>query len=155
MISNIHFCARLDAETRLRHADPRKVAVVSITDPGQLTPLHNWTGNIFRVAFLDVVPNSDTVMPMPPHALTAETADLLVQYLEYLDRHRAVFELVVHCEFGASRSAAVALYAEALTGAELHRRYLAFGGNRHVLDVLQQVRPVHPPVSLPEAHTYD
>lgn len=146
MITDIHFCSRLDAERRLLTANPDKVAVVSITDPGQAPVAASWSGRMFRLSFLDVVPTKG----VPCNAFGEIAALGLVRYLEELNAQRDKLELLIHCEFGASRSAAVALYAEAFTGADLHRKYLAFGGNQHVLDVLQRVHPLVEVVTLPE-----
>lgn len=145
MITDIHFCSRLDAERRLMTANPDKVAVVSITDPGQAPVAVSWPGKMFRLSFLDVVPAKGIAC----NALGEIAALGLISYLEQLNSLRDKLELLIHCEFGASRSAAVALYAEAFTGADLHRKYLAFGGNQHVLDVLQRVHPLAEVVTLP------
>lgn len=149
MISQIDFCSRLEAEAFLQTASPKQFAVVSITDPGQRAPLRGWQGELFRMEFLDVIPGEEQAGGESSQSLSLHDAQLLTEYLRELDARKSTVRLLIHCEFGASRSAAVALYAEALTGADLPRRYLAFGANRHVLDVLQAAWPVEPPAALP------
>lgn len=149
MITDVRFCARLDAEAQAKHENPDKVAIVSITDPGQGPALQDWRGRILRLSFLDVIPTRGSAEDNVSQAFNEQMGHSLVQFLEQLNDSPKGLTLWVHCEFGASRSAAVALYAEALTGADLHRRYLAFGGNLHVLSVLQKVRPLQQPVELP------
>lgn len=149
MITDIRFCARLDAEAQVKQENPNKVAIVSITDPAQAPALQGWQGRILRLSFLDVILTKGASADNAPPAFNEQMGHALVQFLEELNESPKALTLLVHCEFGASRSAAVALYAEAFTGADLHRRYLAFGGNRHVLDVLQKIRPLPQPVELP------
>ena len=68
----------------------------------------------------------------------------------------APFEMsvMVHCEYGVSRSAAVALFIEALTRAPLAAREFAYEANQWVIDRLQQLHPqLNIDVPLPTAAT--
>ncbi|MCL2635871.1 MAG: hypothetical protein FWD50_04475, partial [Betaproteobacteria bacterium] len=55
----------------------------------------------------------------------------------------APFEMsvMVHCEYGISRSAAVALFIEALTGAPLAAREFTFNANHWIIDQLLVLHP--------------
>lgn len=143
MITDIHYCSRLSAEERLTRENPARTAVISITDPGQAPALIHWDGPILRLSFWDG--GSTEELGLAPNAVAQ-----VVQFLEHLDAKKEPYVLVVHCEYGASRSPAVALYAEALTGADLHRRYLAFGANRYVLEALIRARHLAEAVHVPE-----
>jgi hypothetical protein len=48
---------------------------------------------------------------------------------------------MVHCEYGVSRSAAVALFVEAFTGAPLAAREFTYEANQWVLDRMLQQNP--------------
>ena len=117
-------------------------AVISITDPGapvaRLDPLFR---HLLRLAFYDAVP-ADEYLPAPlPGLFDHRMATEISTFIEEL--HAAPFEmsLLVHCEFGVSRSAAVALFAAALTGAPLKAREFAYEANQWVLDQLQKRHP--------------
>jgi protein-tyrosine phosphatase len=62
-------------------------------------------------------------------------------FIEELHAAPVEMSLMVHCEYGVSRSAAVALFAEALTGAPLEAREFTYEANQWVLDQLQQRHP--------------
>ena len=147
MITDIHYCSRLSAEERLTQGSPARTAVISITDPGEAPALVRWKGPILRLSFWDGGSAEEL-------GLTPDAVAQVVQFLEQLDAQKEPYVLVVHCEYGASRSPAVALYAEALTGADLHRRYLAFGANRYVLEALMQARHLAEVVQVPEGPGY-
>lgn len=118
------------------------MAVISITDPGtpaaRLDPLFR---HVLRLAFFDAVP-ADEYLPAPlPGLFDHRMAAQISAFIEEL--HAAPFEmsLMVHCEYGVSRSAAVALYAEALTGAPLEAREFTYEANQWVVDQLLQTHP--------------
>jgi predicted protein tyrosine phosphatase len=118
------------------------MAVISITDPttpeAKLDPLFR---HVLRLSFFDAVP-ADEYLPAPmPGLFDHHMAALIDAFISEL--HAAPFEmsLMVHCEFGVSRSAAVALYAAALTEAPLEAREFTYEANQWVLDRLSQIRP--------------
>jgi predicted protein tyrosine phosphatase len=92
------------------------MAVISITDPttpeAKLDPLFR---HVLRLSFYDAVP-ADEFMPACPGLFDHHMAARISTFIGEL--HAAPFEisLMVHCEYGISRSAAVALFAS-LTGA--------------------------------------
>ncbi len=118
------------------------MAVISITDPGtpeaRLDPAFR---HVLRLSFYDAVP-ADEFMPAPfpglfDHHMARQIGDFVGEL------HAAPFEIsmMVHCEYGVSRSAAVALYVEARSGAPLAAREFTYEANHWVVDRLQQLDP--------------
>ncbi len=138
-ISTVEYTSRKQAE-QLRGTP--FVAVISITDPGTpeatLDPLFR---HVLRLAFYDAVP-ADEYLPAPlPGLFDYHMAGQISAYLEELHSAPVDMSLIVHCEFGVSRSAAVALFASALTGAPLKAREFTYEANQWVLDQLLQRHP--------------
>ena len=137
-INHIQYTSRKLAE-QLRGSP--YMAVISITDPttpeAKLDPLFR---HVLRLAFFDAVP-ADEYMPTIPGLFNRDMAMQISAFIEEL--HAAPFEitLMVHCEYGVSRSAAVALFAEALTGAPLDAREFTYEANQWVIDQLQARHP--------------
>jgi predicted protein tyrosine phosphatase len=137
-ISQVQYTSRKLAE-QLRGSP--YMAVISITDPttpeANLDPLFR---HVLRLAFFDAVP-ADEYMPTIPGLFNRDMAAQISAFIEEL--HAAPFEitLMVHCEYGVSRSAAVALFAEALTGAPLDAREFTYEANQWVIDQLQARHP--------------
>jgi predicted protein tyrosine phosphatase len=137
-ISQVQYTSRKLAE-QLRGSP--YMAVISITDPttpeAKLDPLFR---HVLRLAFFDAVP-ADEYMPTIPGLFDRNMAMQISAFIEEL--HAAPFEitLMVHCEYGVSRSAAVALFAEALTGAPLDAREFTYEANQWVIDQLQARHP--------------
>ena len=118
------------------------MAVISITDPGtpeaRLDPLFC---HVLRLAFYDAVP-ADDYLPAPlPGLFDYRMAGQISAFIGELHAAPFEIELMVHCEFGVSRSAAVALFAEALTGAPLEARQFTYEANQWVLDRLLERHP--------------
>ena len=141
-ISKVQYTSRKLAE-QLRGSP--YMAVISITDPttpeAKLDPLFR---HVLRLSFFDAVP-ADEFMPACPGLFDRHMARLIDAFIAEL--HAAPFEisLMVHCEYGVSRSAAVALFAEALTGAPLEAREFTYEANQWVID---QLEASHPGVSV-------
>ncbi len=118
------------------------MAVISITDPGtpdaKLDPLFH---HVLRLSFFDAQP-ADEFLPSPIPGLfdhqMARKISLFVQ-----DLQKAPFEIsvMVHCEFGVSRSAAVALFVEAFSGAPLSAREFTYEANQWVIERMSQLHP--------------
>lgn len=115
------------------------MAVISITDPGtpdaRLDPLFQ---HVLRISFFDAQP-ADEFLPAPlPGLFDHSMARKISQFVSEL--HAAPFEIsvMVHCEFGVSRSAAVALFVEAYSGAPLAAREFAYEANPWVIELLSQ-----------------
>ncbi|HLO61876.1 MAG TPA: hypothetical protein VK165_02815 [Azonexus sp.] len=137
-VSKVQYTSRKLAE-QLRGSP--YMAVISITDPttpeARLDPLFR---HVLRLSFFDAVP-ADEYMPALPGLFDRHMAAQIRTFVEEL--HAAPFEisLMVHCEYGVSRSAAVALFAEALTGAPLDAREFTYEANQWVIDLLEASHP--------------
>jgi predicted protein tyrosine phosphatase len=137
-ISHVHFTSRQLAESL---AGNPYMAVISITDPGtpeaRLDPLFR---HVLRLSFFDAVP-ADEYLPGPPGMFDRSMAQQIDAFVTEL--HAAPFDLsvMVHCEYGISRSAAVALFVEAYTGAPLAAREFTYEANAWVLDLLLEDHP--------------
>jgi predicted protein tyrosine phosphatase len=149
-ISRIRYTSRKQAE-QLR-GSPFE-AVVSITDPttpeAVLDPLFR---RVLRLSFFDAMP-ADPFIPPPSGMFDHAMAGQISTFIGEL--HAAPYEtaLLVHCEWGISRSAAVALFAEAMTGAPLEAREFTCDANQWVLEQLLQRHPgleAMPPPPLPD-----
>ena len=133
-ITQVHFASRDLAESL---AGNPYMAVISITDPGtpeaRLNPAFR---HVLRLSFYDAVP-ADEFMPACPGLFDHHMAARISTFIGEL--HAAPFEisLMVHCEYGISRSAAVALFASALTGAPLEAREFTYEANQWVIDQLE------------------
>ena len=138
-INKVYFASREVAETLI---GTPSIAVISITDPG--TPeanLHAHFEHVLRLAFYDAVP-ADEYLPAPiPGMFDYLMARRIATFVQ--DRHNSpdVLSMLVHCEYGVSRSAAVALFVEAYSGAPLISREFTGEANQWVVDQLSQLRP--------------
>ena len=106
-ITHVYFTSRKLAESL---AGNPYMAIISITDPGtheaRLDPLFQ---HVLRLSFFDAEP-ADEYLPAPyPGLFDHGMARLIGDLVQEL--HAAPFEIsvMVHCEYGVSRSAAVAL----------------------------------------------
>lgn len=117
------------------------MAVISLTDPttpeAKLDPLFR---HVLRLSFFDAVP-ADEFMPALPGLFDHHMAAQICTFIEELDAAPFDISLMVHCEYGISRSAAVALFAAALTGAPLEAREFAYEANQWVIDLLEACHP--------------
>ncbi len=137
-INQVFFASRELAESL---AGNPYMAVISITDPGtpdaRLDPLFR---HVLRLSFYDATP-ADEYMPPLPGLFDRDIAKRIDHFVSKL--HRAPFEIsvMVHCEYGISRSAAVALFVEAFSGAPLNAREFAYEANPWVLEQLLLLHP--------------
>ncbi len=137
-IHRIKFTSRQLAESML--GDPN-TAVISIGSPGvpeaQLAPTFI---SVLRLSFFDAVP-ADPYMPSRPGLFDGHMARQVIDYIGKLHATEMDFTLLVHCELGVSRSAAVALFAEAYSGAPLDAREFTFDANPWVIEQLEAQSP--------------
>lgn len=111
--------------------------MISIIDPESPPP--NLSNRFFRVLRLSF---HDLLRPIDGYRLfDRNDADELVGFLNWLHGLPDPLKLVCHCEAGVSRSAAVAVFAAALSGAAFPRYGAASLANRHVLNVLNACKP--------------
>ena len=117
------------------------MAVISITDPGtpeaRLDPLFR---HVLRLSFFDALP-ADEYLPAPPGLFDREQARQISDFVGELQAAPFELSVMVHCEYGISRSAAVALFIEAFCGAPLNAREFAGEANEWVIDRLLQLHP--------------
>ena len=137
-VTQVFFASRERAEA---FSGAPETAVISITDPGsppaRLDPKF---GPILRLSFYDAVP-ADEYLPAPMGLFDHGMARQVLDFVGQLHATEPVTAILVHCEFGRSRSAAVALFVEAWTGARLSAREFAFDANHWVIDRLTQLLP--------------
>lgn len=117
-------------------------AIISITDPGTaaaaLAPTFR---KVLRQSFFDAIP-ADDYIPMPFPGLFDQTmAQAICNFVDELHKDADPLHCIVHCEYGISRSAAVALFIEAYTGAPLNAREFANNANEWVASLLAEQRP--------------
>lgn len=138
MITEIDFLPRLAAEILLsEERDAASRVVISISDPGEAHPLQFWAGQILRLAFTD----HQSLADASERAFSVEQARQIVEFIRGHHAQSRPVELVVHCEGGVSRSAAVALYARSLTGAQMLRFDEADAANPRILELLLTADP--------------
>jgi len=152
-IKHVYFTSRQLAESL---AGNPYMAVISITDPGtpeaKLDPLFH---HVLRLSFYDALP-ADEYLPAPmPGLFDHVMARRIGDFVHGL--HAAPFEIsvMVHCEYGVSRSAAVALFVEAYSGAPLSAREFTCEANPWVLDRLSQLHPDLPIDIPPKSAVYE
>jgi predicted protein tyrosine phosphatase len=137
-INQVFFASRELAESL---AGNPYMAVISITDPGtpeaRLDPLFR---HVLRLSFYDATP-ADEYTPPLPGLFDRDIAKRIDNFVSKL--HSAPFEIsvMVHCEYGISRSAAGALFIEALTSAPLNAREFTYEANPWVLAQLLLLHP--------------
>ena len=137
-ITQVRYASRELAESLVGNP---YMAVISITDPGtpeaRLDPLFR---HVLRLSFFDALP-ADEYLPAPPGLFSRDMARQIGAFVEEL--HAAPFDItvMVHCEYGVSRSAAVALFVEAFSGAPLAAREFTFEANSWVIDQLLSLYP--------------
>ena len=138
-INQVHYASRELAESL---AGNPYMAVISITDPGtpdaRLDPLFH---HVLRLSFYDALP-ADEYLPAPMPGLFDHTmAARIGAFVRELHAAPFAISVMVHCEYGVSRSAAVALFVEAFTGAPLAAREFAYEANPWVIDRLARLHP--------------
>ena len=138
-ISSVHFASRELAESL---AGNPEMAVISITDP--TTPAANLSPvfpHVLRLSFFDAVP-ADEYLPAPmPGLFDHHMAKEISRFVQTLIQAPVAYSMLVHCEYGVSRSAAIALFVEALSGAPLSARDFTYEANSWVVDTLGQLHP--------------
>lgn len=138
-INHVRFTSRKLAESL---AGNPYTAVISITDPGtpeaRLDPLFR---HVLRLSFYDAVP-ADEYLPAPlPGMFDLQMARRINAFVQELQTAPFDISVLVHCEYGVSRSAAVALFVESYSGAPLEAREFAYEANQWVIDRLLCLHP--------------
>lgn len=116
-------------------AAPDMVAI-SINDPGDPAPKNlSQFSRSLSLFFLDIEPEPGEVLRDKDAAFNAYCAEAIRTFVQQLHTTDGHYRLVVHCRMGASRSAAVALLAKALTGCHFPRERDAHDANRYVVSL--------------------
>lgn len=152
-IRQVKFVSREHAESL---AGNPNTAVISITDPG--TPDANLCKDfkdVLRLSFYDAMP-ADEYLPAPmPGMFDHVIARRIGNFVHKLRDGPEDISVIVHCEYGVSRSAAVALFVEAYAEAPLSAREFAYDANQWVVDRLLYQYP-DLQIEIPAAnHTQD
>lgn len=138
-IQHIQYTSRKKAESL--PGDP-SMAILSITDPttppARLSPEFS---KVLRLSFFDAIP-ADEFLPAPiPGLFDQPMARQISGFISELHGVSHPYTLMVHCEYGVSRSAAVALFAEAMTQAPLAAREYTHAANPWVIERLLRLHP--------------
>jgi predicted protein tyrosine phosphatase len=138
-IRQVNFVSREHAESLTGNPG---MAVISITDPG--TPDANLCAefkDVLRLSFYDAQP-ADEYLPAPmPGMFDHLMARQIGNFVHELRSDPNDISVMVHCEYGVSRSAAVALFVEAYAEAPLTAREFAYDANPWVVDRLLNQYP--------------
>ncbi len=138
-INHVFFTSRQQAEAVTGKPD---MAVISITDPGthpaQLAPQFE---HVLRLSFFDAVGGDEYIGAPLPGLFDYRMAQRIAGFIEPLKRAPDDFSVLVHCECGVSRSAAVALFVEAYTKAPLNAREFTYQANPWVVDQFLHLYP--------------
>lgn len=137
MIKSVKFWDRMRAAAYIYQPHEH---VISIRDPGD--PPVNFQGSpgdVRTLAFYDVVETMRVRDKFTAHAMSAGEAAYIDGLIREWDKVPQHIDLIIHCVAGASRSAAVALYAHHVTGCEFPTMSFANNANLHVLGALGKV----------------
>lgn len=112
------------------------LGVISITDTGTSDAMvAEGFGPVLRLRF-DDLDDENLAHGSVGRVFTAKAAETVVRFLDALHRAQDMRGLLVHCEMGRSRSAAVAWYALSYGGRLLKQRRID-GTNQLVLRLLE------------------
>jgi predicted protein tyrosine phosphatase len=135
MIESVNFVPRYFAEDQVFN---EKHAVISITDNDQADArIHGITDSqrLLRVRFLDVEEHIVHPKFKKDFLFDSDKAQTIKDFIDVLHALPEKVEMVVHCEAGASRSAAVALFIYYHTQCEFKNHDRADYANKLVVSV--------------------
>lgn len=116
--------------------DPR-VAVISISCPGNPAPLPQGLGPVLRIEADDVAgPVLAKASGRDLVAFSRDHARVIIDWVEALHQESDEVHLIVHCDAGLSRSPAVGLFIAEHLGLPLPGRFPF--ANRRVMKMLKQ-----------------
>lgn len=106
---------------------------------------------MFRLAFFDLLKPADDTRFGEETLFSEKQARALMGFVQRIHEDTAPRDVIVHCEGGVSRSAAVALFVQAATRCSFPTRSEASFANKRVLRVLQEVTGLAVAVPAPVA----
>lgn len=118
-------------------------AVISLTDPGQAPAVIGGCVEVLRLEFLDLEGAVDHPNFRPTSLFQTMQAERICDFVKRLHADPLQRRMVVHCEGGASRSAAVALFVEKLTACDFPTKAFACYANKRVVSMLSTVGNVY------------
>jgi predicted protein tyrosine phosphatase len=134
MLASVDFISLREFESVAPRGD---MAVISIGYPGDpVPPAMARFSPALRLTFLDNEPGDVAAQGIEHQLFSRKQAGVVLAFVRTLHAEPAARRLIVHCTVGASRSAAVALGAHAMTGCDFPRRAEANYANPHVVAVL-------------------
>ena len=149
MIKTVGFIPRYVAENI---TFDNSFALVSITDIGQIpATIHSLSQeNLLRLEFIDL--HSIEMPEDKSKVFNHEKAQILYGFIHTLHARHEELKLLVHCEAGVSRSAAVALFVQAYTECDFPRRHTADLANRLVVSIMQEIAGIK--IEIPASPEY-
>lgn len=126
MIQTIGFFPRYVVENM---TFDKEYGVISITDPEQKDALISGTDNILRLRFLDLTEGVGI--------FNDKHAQQVIDFVQKMNE-MGIEKMVVHCEAGVSRSAAVALSLYTLLDCTFNQLEQADFANTHVVATMQK-----------------
>lgn len=152
MIRSVDFISRLKAEALPERDD---LAIISISEP-EVDPavLELREDMVLRTVFHDVDPGNDTASSWM--LFDESHARQVIDFVRRIHDDPKLFDLVIHCKAGISRSAALALFAADDTGCDFPRKPFAGLANKHILSTLQKLtgRALPRPRALPKRESF-
>lgn len=140
MIDEVRFWDRMRAE---QHQFEETDWVISISSPTAPEADIKGAGKILRVSFSDVVQPikiSDTVTLEP---MSEATARVIIDTIAAWEASRHRGKITVHCDAGASRSAAVAMYVFAYTMCYFPTAEFGKEANTYMMDLFDKLTGLH------------
>lgn len=135
MIKSIDFWPRLKAEN-FKFSEGH--VVISISDPGQRPPAIYNPLNTLRLEFYDVKDDIES-LKFANGMFKEDHANAIIKLLDQYKDSPEEVDLVVHCEAGICRSAAVALFAHYYTKAPFKTLSKTSHANEYIVGLLSNI----------------
>lgn len=135
MIKTIDFWSRVKAEHYKFNSND---IVISITDPGQILAKINNMNELLRVQFFDIT-DENKLSKFGYGIFKTEHAEKILNFINKKHTENVDYNLIVHCEAGISRSAAIALFSSVVTEAEFKTKAKTAHANVFIVSVLSQL----------------
>lgn len=135
MIKEVKFWDRMRASEHIFGPLDR---VISITDPNKSQPLLQGAEGVLREQFFDVVEPVATGGIIMEPMCEFQAARIFEQIKEW-EAAKVDYTIIVHCEAGASRSGAIALFVFTYTLCYFPTIGSAIYANKYMLDMFEKV----------------